>query len=174
MRPSPPERYDAISQSLLEQAREELDRGDLLQASEKIWGAAAHAIKSVAQARGWNHRHHDHLRNAATFVAAERGDGLLRTRFALLNDLHGNFYEHQLSRDDVHFALTEADAFIQVIREARTSGPPADQSHLSPEEEAEQARRLRNLTRRIRLPHGAEVGPEELADLPPIYPGSSA
>ena len=171
MRASPPERYEAISQSLLDQAREELARNDLIQASEKIWGATAHAVKSVAQARGWNHRYHDHIREAAIFVAVERGEDLLQTRFALLNSLHDNFYEHQIRRDEVQVALRDAAVFTQAMRDARISGPPVDQSHLSPDEETEQARRLRVLTRMIRYPHEAEFGPEELENLPPVYPG---
>ena len=31
----------------------EYDAGDTLQASEKLWGAAAHAIMAVAQHVGW-------------------------------------------------------------------------------------------------------------------------
>ena len=48
LRASPPQRYQEISQHLLEQARRELDQGDILQASEKVWGATAHAIKALA------------------------------------------------------------------------------------------------------------------------------
>ena len=40
--------YTEDSQNLLTQARAELDRGDLCQASEKAWGAADLAVKGVA------------------------------------------------------------------------------------------------------------------------------
>ena len=45
----------AISRRFIDHARDELDRGNRLQASEKIWGAAAHALKAIAIQRGWNH-----------------------------------------------------------------------------------------------------------------------
>ena len=44
----PPERakeYLEASKELLEQAREELDKGDIRQAAEKAWGAAALAVE---------------------------------------------------------------------------------------------------------------------------------
>ena len=68
LRASPPQRYQEISQHLLEQARQELDQGDILQASEKVWGATAHAIKALAQHRGWNHRWHNDLRDTANYI----------------------------------------------------------------------------------------------------------
>ena len=37
---------------------DELDRGELEEASNKVWGAAAHAIKAVAERRGWEHYAH--------------------------------------------------------------------------------------------------------------------
>ena len=37
---------------------EELARGELEEASNKVWGAAAHAIKAVAERRGWQHHAH--------------------------------------------------------------------------------------------------------------------
>ena len=47
------QKYNTASRQLLAQARAELDQGDIRQASEKGWGAAAQMVKTVAQARGW-------------------------------------------------------------------------------------------------------------------------
>ena len=41
LQPSPPARYNEISRHLLQQAEEELEKGDSLQASEKVWLAVA-------------------------------------------------------------------------------------------------------------------------------------
>ena len=43
---------------LLEKGRKYLAEGDLHQASEKGWGAAAHMAKAVAAARGWEYDTH--------------------------------------------------------------------------------------------------------------------
>ena len=42
-----------ISRRLIQQARHELDRGDRLQATEKVWGALAQLLKAHGQQRGW-------------------------------------------------------------------------------------------------------------------------
>jgi hypothetical protein len=43
---------------------DELARGELEEASNKVWGAAAHAIKAVAERRGWQHHAHALLEDA--------------------------------------------------------------------------------------------------------------
>ena len=43
---------------------DELARGELEEASNKLWGAAAHAIKAVAESRGWEHYAHALLETA--------------------------------------------------------------------------------------------------------------
>ncbi len=52
------QKYHAASRYLVQQARAELALGDLRQASEKGWGAAAQMVKAVAEFRGWSHRYH--------------------------------------------------------------------------------------------------------------------
>ena len=47
-----------VSRQLLAHADEFLQEGDLIQASEKGWGAAAHYLKAVAKQRGWRNNSH--------------------------------------------------------------------------------------------------------------------
>ena len=61
------------SRRLLEQAEREYRAGDVLQASEKGWGAAAHAVKAIAEERGWEHDRHGHLVRAARAVEISPG-----------------------------------------------------------------------------------------------------
>ena len=44
--------YRERSRHFLAQVDDELARGELEEASNKVWGAAAHAIKAVAERRG--------------------------------------------------------------------------------------------------------------------------
>ncbi|MCY3580541.1 MAG: PaREP1 family protein [bacterium] len=81
------------SQKLLVGARRHLAEGDLLQASEKGWGAAAQMVKSVAEARGWPHKSHHHLWRTISRLAKETGDAGIQTGFASASALHTNFYE---------------------------------------------------------------------------------
>ena len=58
---------------LLAQAYEELEKGDLAQASEKAWGAAAQMLKAIAQERGWHHHSHRDLYYNIELLERETG-----------------------------------------------------------------------------------------------------
>lgn len=88
------EGYQAVSARLFDQAQVELDAGDLVQASEKFWGAAAQALKAIAQDRGWDHSSHAHFYVIVRNLVDETGDRELVELFGAANLLHINFYEH--------------------------------------------------------------------------------
>ena len=170
LKASPPERYEEISRHLLEQAQEELDKGDILQASDKVWGAMAHAVKAVCQHMGWNHHAHNHLRAAANYVFAEFGRDDLMLVFGYLEALHANYYEHQWEADEIRTGITNATTVIREMAGLPLSSLPSDQSHLSPLERQGQERRLRLLTRKNQYSHGPQFSSEEAAVLPPVAP----
>lgn len=76
----------------------EFDAGDILQGSEKLWGAAAHAVMAVAQQRGWRFSDHRALRTAADRLADELREPLLSSNFGLAEKFHANFY-HDFMQD---------------------------------------------------------------------------
>ena len=62
-----------MSNRFLEHAREQLAVGDRVQAAEKIWGAAAHALKAVGEQRGWHHDGHANLFDIGEHLGREFG-----------------------------------------------------------------------------------------------------
>ncbi len=104
------ERYQAVSETLLDQAYAELDAGDLIQASEKFWGATAQALKALAQERGWEHGSHAHFYAIVRNLVDETGDHDLVELFGAANLLHINFYEHWLEEIEIR-------TFAQQVRE---------------------------------------------------------
>ena len=170
LKASPPERYEEISRHLLEQAQEELDKGDILQASDKVWGATAHAIKAPCQRMGWNHHAHNHLSAAANYAASGLGRYDLMEAFGFLEAMHTNYYEHQKEADQVRLEVNRADFFIREFVALPFSELPGDQSHLSALEQAGQERRLRMLTRKNQYSHGPQFSLEEAEALPPVKP----
>ena len=72
----------------------EFDDGDILQASEKLWGAATHALIAVAQQRGWQHGSHRALRDAAERLSDDHNDSLIEYGFAIAEKFHRNFYNN--------------------------------------------------------------------------------
>ena len=172
LKASPPERYEEISRHLLEQAQEELGKGDILQASDKVWGATAHAVKAVCQRMGWNHHAHNHLSAAANYVASQLVRDDLRLAFGYLEALHANYYEHQRWADEIRTGIANATFLIREISVLSLDNLPRDQSHLSPLERQGQERRLRMLTHKTQYSHGPQLEGYELVSLPPVRPPS--
>jgi len=107
------EKYAAASRELLEKAQEALTEGDLRQASEKGWGAAAQIAKAVAARRGWQHQSHADLFTAVRQLATETEDNRLRELMNAANGLHYNFYENWLPADLVQTGLDQVREFVQ-------------------------------------------------------------
>ena len=99
----------------LARAHAYLADGDLLQASEKGWGAAAQMVKAVAEARGWEHNGHRQLHQAVERLAAETGQPELRSHFSEANLLHRNFYEGVLGVEDVRAYLEDVERFAELL-----------------------------------------------------------
>ena len=155
------DRYTEISRYLLEEAQQQLDRGDLIQASEKAWGATAHAIKSLAQTRAWNHTRHDLLADVVDQISEERDRTDLQNLFRSANYLHNNFYEHALTSTQVRGAMNDAMTLIEELHTLRQQPPRP----FGPETREQQAR-LRKLT--LRPP----PDDDDVSDLPPVRPVS--
>ncbi len=100
------------SRMFLAQAHEELAKGDLQQASEKVWGAASQMVKAIAQERGWRHRSHGHLRDAINALRSDTGDDDLEIQFGAGENLHQNFYENWYSADSIALRLRLVEQFV--------------------------------------------------------------
>ena len=103
--------HSDIAAEFLGKARDYLAAGDLLQASEKGWGAAAQTLKAVAEARGWAHRSHRDLYRAVDLAAEESGDPELQDLFHSANALRQNFYEGWMTETGVARGLAKVEQF---------------------------------------------------------------
>ena len=96
-----------------QQAQEELAKGDLLQASEKGWGAAARMVKAVAEHQGLEHHGH----RALFKVVSGMENDQLKVNFGLASNLHSNFYESWLDKELVERYLEGVGTFIRTLEE---------------------------------------------------------
>ena len=80
----------------LEVSDREFADGDRLQASEKLWGAASHAVMAVALQRDWPCRSHRALRNAVDQLERETGEEQLGDGFSIAEKFHRNFYHDEM------------------------------------------------------------------------------
>ena len=109
------EHYLQASHEFLRKAREELQQGDLVQASEKGWGAAAQIIKGVGENRGWRHNSHPSLNAIAGRLTEETGDRQIATLFSVVSALHTNFYENWWAADLVDSGLQDVQLLLEKL-----------------------------------------------------------
>ena len=116
--------------------------GNNIQASEKGWGAAAQAIKAIAEERGWNHNSHTLIVDVAQQVAFEERQPELIEMFGLAQALHTNFYDDWLSSETISIYLDSVKRLLPELERIRGVAPP----EFTPETR-DQRNRWRRLTR---------------------------
>ena len=118
--------HAAISGDLLARSEQSLRNGGAAAraaSSEEIYGAAAHAVKKIARARGWPHHSHDSLRRIVDYLAQEAGSEAevsqyLGSLFADLDASHRNFYNDNLTAEELRAKRRTLKTFLSLLREA--------------------------------------------------------
>ena len=82
-----------ISDDMLAHAAQFIGDGDLVQASEKIWGAISHAVRQAADRRGWPLTENRDQKAVGAYIAQRLGDDALDSDIGSLWEFHVNFYE---------------------------------------------------------------------------------
>ncbi|BEP17304.1 PaREP1 family protein [Pyrofollis japonicus] len=107
--------YIEAAQALLEQALQELAKGDTRQAVEKTWGAAALAIKAYAEWRdGIRITSHRELWEYRRTIEKELGDWVYDAWMAA-NGMHTCFYEGWCSAEDVREAIKRVRRLVDEV-----------------------------------------------------------
>ena len=119
----PPETYANQSREFIALAHQELEQGDLLQASEKAWGAAAAAVKSVAEMRGWQHYAHTLIRAAAWRIAREYRRPQIMGMMVAASDLYQNHYEYYLGEEEVAEGIAQVAELLAILEQVKTETP---------------------------------------------------
>jgi hypothetical protein len=133
-----------MSEYLIRKAQEELDVSeDLMQASEKAWGAIAHAVKSISATRGWNHHYHLLFRDAIGVLRWEYDNPRLIPLFASAESMHTNFYEHRLVPLDLQDHINDCRELLAELDDIRVITPSNPASNVQGMEG-----RMRRLTNR--------------------------
>ncbi len=117
------DRYMETSRNLVRQAEAEFAQGDLVQASEKAWGAVAVAIKSIAQNRGWNHKHHRLTRAAVGQLCDEFDRPHLHDLFDTAEAIERNFYDDTWDEDQFARGIELVKQLLAELEELRPQPP---------------------------------------------------
>ena len=94
----------------------ELAAGDVRQASEKGWGAAAQMVKAIAELRGWTHSSHGALYAVIDRLVRETGNQDIRRLFNAASTLHVNFYENWMSAEYVQSGLEDVRRLLEMLQ----------------------------------------------------------
>ena len=127
-----PEDRMKLSYRFLEHAQAELDKGNRLQASEKVWVATVQALKSNAIRRGWNHDEHVAILAIASQLALEYDRPDLTLKVDAAEAHHGNFYANVKYPNAIQEAIdsTELDDILQAPYRPFLVEKPSDSARL--------------------------------------------
>ena len=89
--------------------------GDVLQGSEKMWGAAAHSIMALAQQRGWKYGNHYAIRQVVRRIEDELDDERIGLGLIAAEKFHANFYHEFMDEDELDMGRPAARRFVQRI-----------------------------------------------------------
>ena len=109
--------YEAQAREFLDKGRDYLAAGDLHQASEKGWGAAAHMAKAVAVAQGWEYGSHADFSEVLYRARELTGNIRVRDLRAVANDLHVNYYKRKrhLNARDIGEGLEAVAELLELL-----------------------------------------------------------
>lgn len=118
------EGHAQMSRRFLEHARVQLSEGDRIQAAEKVWGAAAHALKAIGEQRGWLHDRHPNIFDIGEHLGREFGKEDEFNRYlAQAEYMHWNFYMNGWSSGAIRSALADIERLTNELEEIRNSPP---------------------------------------------------
>ncbi len=109
------------------ESSQEFSAGERLQASEKLWGAAAHAVIAVARQREWPVSKHGNLKTAVQRLARQSDDNTLTEGFSAGERFHANFYHDFMSATEIAAYRPAVRGFVERML-ARAGADPAPNS----------------------------------------------
>ena len=103
---------------------DELARGELEEASNKLWGAAAHAIKAVAESRGWEHHAHNLLEETVDRLVQEEGAPMdIWIQYLTASAYHQRFYGGPPPAHAIRRGVELIAEFIQTLESLPPPNP---------------------------------------------------
>ncbi|MBI3953105.1 MAG: hypothetical protein HY330_01180 [Chloroflexi bacterium] len=113
--------YSARAKSYVVNARHLLSTGEVEKAGECVWGAMAQALKARAAMASSPLRSHALLRKYAGSLADEMHRPELFQDFLAAEQMHTNFYEATLEREDVARVLERTALVVERLLRPRAA-----------------------------------------------------
>ena len=90
------------AREFLEHSHREFADGQILQGSDKLWGAASHAVMALAMQRGWRFSKYNARVEAINRLVEEYDEPLLAADFGIAETFRANFYHDFMEDDEIH------------------------------------------------------------------------
>ena len=116
---TPAEKHTRLAHKLLADAGREIGAGELVQGSEKLWGATIQALRAYCASRGIPHNKYAQRRHAALQLASERHDDAIRLGFGIAQSCHANFYNDWMEQEDLDGYLPDIQRLVEKILSAK-------------------------------------------------------
>jgi len=107
--------YKEKAVELLAEAKNYLEKKDLIQASEKAWGACASIVKAYAEKLGLEHFRHRQLEEIMSNLISKEGKKELLYGWSVCLRLHSNFYEGFMNEEDVSLSIKVVEEFVNLM-----------------------------------------------------------
>lgn len=111
--------HSQTAQEFLAASDREFAVGDTVGASEKLWGAAAHAIMAAAQQRGLEHGTHRASINSARTIADAADSELIRSEMRLgisaAQHFHSNYCNRTMEPEDIEYDRPLVDRYVALM-----------------------------------------------------------
>ncbi len=105
------------AREFLDGSAREFAAGDVLQGSEKLWGAFSHAVTAVCQENGWKYGNHQQTIDAGLRLADEMGIDAAGVWAA--RSFRANFYHGFLEDFEVEHGRPVVRYFVERILDSR-------------------------------------------------------
>ena len=113
------EKHTRLARKLLDDAKREIDAGDLVQGSEKLWGATSQALMAYCASHGMSHGKYANRRHAAFQLADQLDNPFIRATFGVAQSCHSNFYNDWMEQEDLDGYLPDIEALVNIVLDAR-------------------------------------------------------
>ena len=113
------EKHTRLARKLLDDAKQEIAGGDLVQGSENLWGATSQALKAYCASHGMPHSKYANQRHAAFQLAEQLDNPFIRATFGIAESCHSNFYNDWMEQEHLDGYLPDIETLVNTVLDAR-------------------------------------------------------
>ena len=108
--------YIDLFKKFLDEARSYAEKGDIVQASEKYWGAITSLLNIVGELKSMPHNKHSDYWDIVEVIATEAG-GRIIDLYGVAERLHANFYHNFIRQENFEHYKMRVEELIEMLKQ---------------------------------------------------------